>query len=388
MLTRLANAPRDYAWGSTTLIADLEGRAPSGVPEAEVWFGDHPGSPATLPDGRTLGEWLATDGAAAGAPARLPYLLKLLAAASPLSIQAHPSKQQAEVGFAEEERAGVPRDAAERLYRDDNHKPELIVAVTETFSALAGLRALAETRRLVSGLGDAGAELLAKLDGPEDAESLRSAVGWLLSGRASDAVAAVVAAVQTVDVPGFEAEIATVRRIAAEAPGDPGVVVALLMNLVVLRRGEALYLPAGVLHAYLEGLGVELMAASDNVLRGGLTPKHIDVDELVRVLVPAPGLEPRLEPVVLGDGVRRFDAGVPDFALIQVSLDGGRVVVAFAGPAIFLATDGALEVVARGSQDRLELRPGQAAFASPDEAAVEVSGVGELFVATPGAQQS
>ena len=137
MLTRLSNTPRDYAWGSTTLIAELEGRAPSGAPEAEVWLGDHPGSPARVEDGsgRTLDDVL-------GAGERLPYLLKLLAAASALSIQAHPSKEQAERGFAEEDAAGVPVDAAHRNYRDDNHKPEVIVALRDGFEALSGLRDL------------------------------------------------------------------------------------------------------------------------------------------------------------------------------------------------------------------------------------------------------
>ena len=125
MLVPLSNDPREYDWGSTTLIAELTGRAPSGRPEAEVWFGDHPADPAETPDGRPLDEWIAAEGASSGVPEHLPYLLKLLAAASALSIQAHPSKAQAEAGFAREEAAGIPRDAAERTYRDDNHKPEL-----------------------------------------------------------------------------------------------------------------------------------------------------------------------------------------------------------------------------------------------------------------------
>ena len=140
MLIPLANDPRDYAWGSTSLLADLEGREPADHPEAEVWFGDHPGDPSETPDGRTLDRWIADEGAASGIDQPLPYLLKLLAAASALSIQAQPSKAQAEAGFAREEAAGIPRDAAERTYRDDNHKPELIVALSETFRALAGLQ--------------------------------------------------------------------------------------------------------------------------------------------------------------------------------------------------------------------------------------------------------
>lgn len=384
MLISIANEPRAYAWGSTTLIAGLEGREPTGAVEAEVWFGDHAGSPARVPDGRTLGEWLSAEGAQAGAPARLPYLLKLLAAAAPLSIQAHPSKREAEVGFAREEAEGVPRDAPERLYRDDNHKPELIVAVSETFEALAGLRDVGTTLRLLDGLGEGAAALAARLEGPDAAEALRATVAWVFSPAAAPSVASVVAAVTAHDVAGFEREIAVVRRIAADAPGDPGVVVALLMNLVTLQRGEALYLPAGVLHAYLSGLGVELMAASDNVLRGGLTPKHVDVDELVRVLDPAPGLEPRLAPVELGGGVVRFDAGVPDFALLAAEIAGEPVTLSLEGPAIVLATVGDVEVSGDASGDAVRLTPGRAVFVTPDEGAVTVAGAGQVFAAVPG----
>lgn len=385
MLVPLANAPRDYPWGSTTLLADLEGRTPSGVREAEVWFGDHPGSPARVPDGRTLGEWLAAEGADAGAPERLPYLLKLLAAASPLSIQVHPSKSQAEEGFAREEAAGIPRDAAERLYRDDNHKPEVLVALSETFTALAGLRDLDATRRLVAALGAPAAPLAARLAGADAAAALSDTVAWLLSGEAAVDVASVIAALPDADVPEFAAEISAVGRIAAAAPGDPGVVVALLMNLVTLRRGEALFLPAGVLHAYLAGLGVELMSASDNVMRGGLTPKHIDVGELLGVLDPAPGLEPRLHPVALAEGLALFDAGVPDFSLLHAQVAGGAPVsAALSGASIALVTAGELDVRGAASGETRRLRPGQAVLVTADEGTIEASGTGELFIAGPG----
>jgi len=153
VLAELTNVPRDYSWGSSHLIADLQGREPSGAPEAEVWFGDHPGSPALLPSlGMTLDAWFDAQDSGADHARRLPYLLKLLAAGSPLSIQVHPSKQQAVEGFAREEAAGIPRDAAHRTYKDDNHKPEVIVAVSERFEALAGLRPLAATRGILAAL--------------------------------------------------------------------------------------------------------------------------------------------------------------------------------------------------------------------------------------------
>ena len=274
----MTNAPRDYAWGSTTLIADLEGRAPSGRPEAEVWFGDHPGCPAHVADGRPLGDWLADEGAATGAPPLLPYLLKLLAAASSLSIQAHPSRAQAIAGFAREDAEGIARDAPDRTYRDENHKPELIVAVSETFTALAGVRDLDDTRRLLALLGEGGQVLADRLSRADAADAVRDTIQWLLAGDSAEVIDADRRRGGRGRVTGVRGGAAiSIRRLAADFPGDPGIGVALLMNLVVLRRGEGLFVPAGVLHAYLAGLGVEIMAASDNVLRGGLTPKHIDV---------------------------------------------------------------------------------------------------------------
>jgi mannose-6-phosphate isomerase len=381
MLIPLANDPRDYAWGSTTLIAELEGREPSGRAEAEVWFGDHPGDPSETPDGRTLDEWIAADGSDAGIDAPLPYLLKLLAAASALSIQAHPSKEQAQAGFAREEAAGVPRDAAARTYRDDNHKPELIVALSDEFRAVAGLRELAASRRLVAGLGPAAAPLAERLAEPD--VSLSAVIGWLLS-EGADTARAVIGAAAAASSDEFAAELDLVRTLDAAFPGDPGIVVALLMNLVTLRRGEGLFVPAGVLHAYLEGLGVELMAASDNVLRGGLTPKHVDAAELVSVLDPEPGMPPVIRPRDLGDGVRAYDVPVADFALYAVTPGEAPALVELAGPAIALATSGAPEIAGETSHAATVLAPGGAVLVTPDEGRVRVTGSGEVFLAQPG----
>ena len=381
MLIPLANDPRDYSWGSTSLLADLEGRRASGRPEAEVWFGDHPGDPAETPDGRTLDRWIAEDGPAAGIDAPLPYLLKLLAAASALSIQAHPSKAQAEAGFAREEAAGIPRDAPDRTYRDANHKPELIVALSDTFRALAGLRDLDGTRRLVATLGPGAAPLADRLTGTD--ASLSAVIGWLLSDGA-DVAREVIAAAVSARSDEFAAELELARTLEAEFPGDPGIVVALLMNLVTLRRSEGLFVPAGVLHAYLDGLGVELMAASDNVLRGGLTPKHVDAAELVSVLDPTPGIPPVVQGRQVSPGVRRYDVPVADFALLAVAPTAEGVDVALAGPAIAVATAGSPEVRGTASGAAAGLVPGAAVLVTPDEGGVRVTGEGELFIALPG----
>lgn len=383
MLLAISNTPRDYAWGSTTLLADLEGRTPTGAPEAEVWFGDHPGSPALVHDdsGRTLDAWLSARAAEADGPARLPYLLKLLAAGAPLSIQVHPSREQAAEGFAREEHAGVPRDAGHRNYKDDNHKPEVIVALSDTFTALAGLRDVSVTRRLVEALGDAAGvrALRERLHDSDASAALRAAIGWALGEADAAAIQEIVEAAASADSEEFAAELALTASLAAAYPADPGIVVALLMNLVHLRRGEAIFVPAGVLHAYVAGLGVEIMAASDNVLRGGLTPKHIDVAELLSLVDFRPAAPPVLEPDAAGDGVEVFAPGIRDFALAHVSGSGS---VDLRGLSIALGVAGDAAITG-ASGTRIRLAPGQAAIVTPDESPLAVDG-GEVFVAMPG----
>ncbi|MDF2579395.1 MAG: mannose-6-phosphate isomerase, class [Microbacterium sp.] len=387
MLIPISNMARDYAWGSTTLIAELQGREPSGTPEAEIWFGDHPGSPSRVDDGtgRPLNLVLSEAGIAP-----LPYLLKILAAGTSLSIQAHPSRDQAAAGFAREEAAGIPRDAPHRLYRDENHKPEIIVALSETFRALVGLRPIADTQRLLASLGEgSGVGALSAALSPTDAEdqpaALRRVIGWALSGEASDVVTDLAAALESSAsdeaASEFAAEIRVLRDIAGAFPGDAGLVVATLMNLVELRRGEALFAPAGVLHAYQDGLGVELMAASDNVLRGGLTPKHVDVPELLQVVSTESGPAPIVEPLDVAPGVVGYDVGVSDFRLVRVETTFEAVAeIALDGVAIVLATRGDIVVEADGH--RVELVPGTAAVVSATS--VAIGGAGEAFVAQPG----
>lgn len=388
MLVAISNTPRDYAWGSPTLIADLEGRTPSGAPEAEVWFGDHPGSPARVHDGTgmTLDQWLADPPGHLDVPARLPYLMKLLAAGAPLSIQVHPSKEQAARGFAREEAAGIPRDAASRNYKDDNHKPEVIVALSETFTALAGLRDIDATRRLVDELGDgAGVDALrARLATTDAAAALRDTIGWLLGAAARDEIEQIVAAAAATTSTDFAAELALTASLASAYPADPGIVVALLMNLVELRRGEAIFVPAGVLHAYVAGLGVEIMAASDNVLRGGLTPKHIDVDELLALVDFTPAAPPRLAPTLAGTGAEVFDAGIDDFALGHLASGEATARLDLRGVSIALGVAGEAHVTG-ASGAVVTLKPGQAALVTADESPLAVRGDGEVFVAMPGA---
>ncbi len=373
MFVGIANVPRDYAWGSKTAIAEFLGTSPSGGPEAELWLGTHPGSPATLTDGpgdlRDL------------VPEPLPFLLKVLAAASPLSLQAHPTHAQARAGFDRENALGVPLGAPSRNYKDPFHKPELILAVSERFEALCGFRPVAQTRASVERLGahPAIARLLDRLTGND---AIRAVFEWLISR--GDGVGELVTAVteRSAELDGLEFE--TVRMLAAAYPGDPGIVISLLLHRVRLAKGEALYLPAGNIHAYLEGLGIELMAASDNVLRGGLTPKHVDVPELLGVLDFAPRPVPYLEPEVPAPGVRVFRPDVPDFALVELEPQGDRdLSYEIAGPAVALCASRRVRI--DGAHGSIELSRGDAAYASADERVLRLAGDGKLFLATTNA---
>ncbi|NQX11141.1 mannose-6-phosphate isomerase, class I [Microbacteriaceae bacterium VKM Ac-2855] len=412
MFTSIHNTPRDYAWGSRTGIAEALGTTPSGRPEAELWLGAHPGSPSRMVDAaavggaETLPEWIAAEpaltlGGAYGSvdpitgEPRLPFLLKILAAGGPLSLQAHPSSEVARRRFVEEDAAGIPRDAGVRNYKDPFHKPELIYAISETFDALCGFRPIDGARDIVTesitraeaaGLDpEPLLELRGRLQG-EAADALRGTVQWLLESGDRAVIAALVAVVVAVaEAAGGEThslEYGTVLDLQREYSGDPGVVMSLLLNRVRLRRGEAIYLPAGNIHAYLLGTGVELMAASDNVLRGGLTPKHIDVPELLDVLDFTPVPVPYLEPENLGGGVSLYRPDVPDFVLAVVERAGDEAAseLAITGPAIAIATQGTLSLV--GAHSAITLGRGDSAFATPDEGALTITGHGTLFIAT------
>lgn len=387
MLVQIANSPRAYSWGSRTAISDLLGTLPSGGPEAELWLGAHPASPSVILDpsmtgGATdLAAWIAADPATTlgrYAPGgRLPFLLKVLAAAAPLSLQAHPDARQARDGFARENAAGIPLDSPDRNYKDAFPKPELIYALSPTFDALCGFRSLEETRQIFGALLAAdGREslrlLLASLD---SGDAPRSTFEWLLGGAGGvqQLVGDVVALAASAR--GWELEFQTVQALAEDYPGDPGIVISLLLNRVQLRAGEALYLPAGNIHAYLQGLGVELMAASDNVLRGGLTPKHIDVPELVSLLDFHTASPPYLRPTSPAAHLDVFHPPDQNFQLTTVS---GEARCSLEGPAIVLCTSGGFTV------NGTRIDRGNSYFVTPDERELAVTGGGELFIATTG----
>ncbi|MFM9444412.1 mannose-6-phosphate isomerase, class I [Streptomyces acidiscabies] len=380
-MDRLDNTVRPYAWGSTTAIPHLLGVEPTGEPQAEMWMGAHPGAPSRTARG-TLVEVIDAhpreelgEAAVTKFGPRLPFLLKLLAAGGPLSLQVHPDLQQAKEGYDDEEARGVPVDAPHRNYKDANHKPELICALTE-FDGLCGFRAPEESAALLEGLGVDSLKPYADLlrAHPEDA-ALREVLTAVLSADRAEMARTVTEATAACERLG--GAYTPYAEIARHYPGDPGVIAAMLLNHVRLQPGEALFLGAGIPHAYLSGLGVEIMANSDNVLRCGLTPKHVDVPELLRVVrfeATGPGV---LRPEASPDGEEVYDTPIDEFRLSRYVLPEGTSVhdLTLEAPQILLCTAG---TVRTGEHD---LAPGQSVFVAAGEK-TEVSGVGTLFRAT------
>ncbi len=336
-ISKLHNSIRHYAWGSRTGIAEFLGRpSPAAEPEAELWMGAHPGAPSEVEIGGrrvSLAEVIAEHprevlGAAADLHgATLPFLFKVLAAGQALSIQAHPNRRQAAAGCRREDELGIARDDALRNYRDANHKPEVLCAVT-TFVVLRGFRPPAEILDLMRPLGlpDALPEVGSALRSG-DLESFFGAYMSLERERFDAALAR--ALVRIGDRHGTGTDTGTdtdtdnafawVEKLERQFPGDRGVLAPLFLHLLELSPGEAIFTGPGVLHSYLDGVGIELMANSDNVVRGGLTSKHADVQELLRILRFEPET-PRLLSSITDRGVRRYQtvAGEFDLSVLEV----------------------------------------------------------------------
>ena len=397
-MDRLINTIRPYAWGSTTAIPELLGVEPTGEPQAELWMGAHPGAPSRVDRGAgpaPLDAVIDADpGAELGEAAvkrfgpRLPFLFKVLAAGAPLSVQVHPDLPQAKAGFADEEARGVPRDAADRNYKDSNHKPEMAVALSP-FDGLCGFRRPAEAADLIDALGVGALTPYADIlrAHPED-RALREVLAAVLGAEPEAMAATVNEAAEAADrlaaTPGtrFAADYAAYAKAAHSFPGDRGVIAAMLLNYVRLQPGEALYLGAGVPHAYLGGLGVEIMANSDNVLRCGLTPKHIDVPEVLRVVRFESGDPGVLRPEAGSDGEELYAAPIDEFRLSRYVLAPGADPRALdpRTPQILLCTDG-LITVRSADAGTLDLARGQSCYLPSGERA-ELTGEGTVFRAT------
>lgn len=404
LFVAITNTPRAYDWGSRSQLQEMLGIDPSGDPAAELWLGAHPGSPSRIlapsevGGARDLAEWLAVDRARAlGESAKwpsLPFLMKILAAARPLSLQAHPNAEQAKKGFAREQAAGIAIDSPRRNYRDDRPKPEVIIALEDGFEALCGFRPTNEAQVIVNRMlaVDPTDEPLREFG--RRVANLPETFSWL--SRRGVGVTELVARVaalarlpkMTINAPILETDhsardsilvsdaLSVARVLAEEFPGDVGIVASLLLNHVTLRRGEALFLPAGNIHAYLYGLGVEVMTASDNVLRGGMTNKHVDVDELLGVLEFTPGPPPYLMPNRISSTLEMFQPDIDDFAIAHIT---GKSELSLVGPAIAFCVAG--EVSLSGRLSSGTLARGQGFYLTSDEGLLSFSGSGEVFVA-------
>jgi mannose-6-phosphate isomerase len=393
---RLTNPIQHYAWGSLTAIPDLLGLAATSEPVAESWMGAHSSAPScvTTAEGETgLDTWIATDANArlgsdvvARFGRELPYLLKIIAAESPLSLQVHPDIEQARRGYQAEEAAGVPVDAPQRSYRDRNHKPELLYALTP-FEALCGFRTPRRAAQLLSGLdAPLAKQLCGLLTAQPSSAGIRAAFTQLLEPGTRPAPAEVAEVVRACAARLAEGSLSpradrTVALLAKAYPGDPGVVTSLLLNPVSLQPGEAMFVAAGGVHAYLHGTAVEIMASSDNVLRAGLTPKHVDVDELLRTVDYLPAPPTRIAPEVFHEATRVFCAPVDDFELSVTTVDDdldhplpGR------GPRILLCLDGEVTIASSGERT-ITLDRGKSLFAPASDGELTVRGRGTLVQA-------
>jgi len=447
MLIFIANTPKAYAWGSRDALPELLGTAPNGEPQAELWLGAHPEAPASVAKAstveRTLIDLIESDperyGVDGGA---LPFLLKVLGIGAPLSLQVHPNLEQAIAGFAAEEAAGVPLDAPHRNYGDPNHKPELLVALGEV-TALSGFRPIDQVREDLRALATAAASVSARqalertleLAAGEPEEARGKLLRWALAGGSEvlstlsgiaeavdrlEAAAAVAAtAVNSVDPTLDDAEThdadyttdapmpalrrAALRSLLQAYPTDPGVVVSLLLHLVRLQAGEAIYLGAQQLHAYLSGIGVEVMAASDNVLRAGLTPKHVDVAEVHRVVDLGELDTPRIAATRLERGLVSWDPAIRDFRLLRARLctpgddefadeqrlgareDTAELLrIAAPYPLVLIVTEGRIRVERHDDLGEVvSVSRGQSLYVSAG-GVIELSGAGEVFLATVG----
>ncbi|HEM6628265.1 TPA: mannose-6-phosphate isomerase [Citrobacter farmeri] len=384
-MQKLINSVQNYAWGSKTALTELYGVAnPQQLPMAELWMGAHPKSSSKVEDASgqivSLRDVIDSQPSALLGDAvakrfgELPFLFKVLCAAQPLSIQVHPNKRNSEIGFAKENAAGIPMDAAERNYKDPNHKPELVFALTP-FLAMNAFREFSEIVSLLQPVAGAHTAIAHFLEQP-NAERLSQLFAGLLSMQGEEksrALAILKAALETQQGEPWQ----TIRLIAAFYPDDSGLFSPLLLNVVKLNPGEAMFLFAETPHAYLQGVALEVMANSDNVLRAGLTPKYIDIPELVaNVKFDAKPANQLLTTPVKNGAELDFPIPVDDFAFSLHSLSAQETTIDQQSAAILFCVEG--EAVLSKGEQRLALKPGESAFISAEESPVRVSGVGRV----------
>ncbi|OLQ86427.1 mannose-6-phosphate isomerase, class I [Vibrio panuliri] len=370
MFFPMTNVIQNYAWGSTTSVNQLFGIAnPNGEPQAEIWMGAHPNGCSMVENqGQTtklsdlinsninafLGESIAKRFG------ELPYLFKVLAAEKALSIQVHPNKQQAETGFAREEQQGIPHTAANRNYKDPNHKPELVYALTP-YQAMNGFRSIQEVIANFTRLDIAElAPLVQQLVDNQNPQGLSAFFSGLLSleGASKDkALTALLAYANNSQDP----LMALIVELETQYPGDIGLFVPLTLNIITLQPGQAMFLDAETPHAYIKGTGLEIMANSDNVLRAGLTPKYMDIEELVACTIfeEKPFDSLLLEPNV-NDQMLEYPIPVEDFKFAIIPSSDQRV-VDIVSAEILMPLDGSMTITHSNGQ-RCVIEKGQSVF--------------------------
>lgn len=384
-MQKLINSVQNYAWGSQTALTDLYGIPnPDNLPMAELWMGAHPKSSSKIEDAsgnvRALRDVIEADktallgNAVADRFGELPFLFKVLCADQPLSIQVHPNKKASELGFAKENAAGIPLDAAERNYKDPNHKPELVFALTP-FLAMNAFREFSEIVSLLQPVAGAHTAIAHFLENP-DAASLSQLFASLLNMQGDEKSHALAILKTALDSQQGE-PWQTIRVISEFYPDDSGLFSPLLLNVVKLNPGDAMFLFAETPHAYLQGVALEVMANSDNVLRAGLTPKYIDIPELVANVkfVAKPAADLLTQPVKNGAELD-FPIPVEDFAFSLHDLSHTETTVAQESAAILFCVEG--EAVLNKGEQRLVLKPGESAFIAANESPITVSGTGLL----------
>ncbi len=394
-ISLLKNTVQEYAWGSARAIPDLLGQEnPENRPQAELWMGAHPKAPSWV---RHKGQWVSLLDLITQEPVnilgkkvaqkfnnRLPFLFKVLAAAKPLSIQAHPNRQQAQAGFQRENIQKIPLEAPNRNYRDDNHKPECICALTR-FWALTGFRKipkiLAYMQKLnLRQLKDQVTEFK-KQPTSRGLQRFYTSLMSLNRDRKKKAIDEALKHAREFSAadPVFE----WLLKLADAYPRDLGVLAPIFLNLVCLEPGQALFLDAGELHAYLEGLGIELMANSDNVLRGGLTPKHVDVAELLRVLTFKDRDIALLKPQPSAANEVIYPSPAAEFVLSVITLNKGSM---YQSPAqrnveIIICTRGTATITDRSLQRETQLPQGASAIVPAAVAGYRLAGEGVCYKA-------
>lgn len=386
----IRNPVQRYAWGSPTALADLLGLPSDGGPQAELWLGANAAAPSVrATDGVPLPDVIREDPVGmlgprvAGRYGDLPFLLKVLAAAEPLSIQAHPSSSQAEEGWSKEEAEGIPVDAPHRIYRDPRAKPEMLCAL-DPFEMLCGFREPEATVRFIEALGVAElAPALPRLRaGTGSLREVMAGFADLDRGARARAVDRIVEAGGNYPADAeFSDASRCVARLGERYPADVGVLVAVLLDHIVLEPGDAVYLPARTLHSYVEGTGIEIMGNSDNVVRAGLTPKHVDLEELMRILLFEPVGPQHIGPSLTTRGVAEYPAPTDEFRLAFLTPHGSDPIVCRqSGPEILLCMEGDVGVRAREGQ--LRLSRGASAFVPARTGGYRVEGVGRLVRAS------